>query len=183
MDKADIKRKAREIASELKETQYSVQIQLQNMINLAGMDFVQATLDETYRIEAEGGIMTKDGTRRRTPGGVFFQVARETVSPDIRDKLFPPPNWKKRKAKKKSKANSSPEQKQSQDNLDSTRAVSPATAPVDASGKAEKLAKLEDAARALRERLAQLEAKGQKGVTMTRNLLKQTEQQIEKLRA
>jgi|GEM_PF-6450873 len=181
MNKADIKHKSREIATELNETDYRVQKQIQNIITLAGMDLVQEVLDETRRIEAEGGMMTKDGPRRRTRGGVFFHIMRQKVPADIRDRLFPPPKWNKRKAKNKD--NSGKQSHSKPDSAPESASVTPDTAAVDASGKAARLARLEEAAEALRERLAKMEAKGQKGVKMTRNLLKQTEQQIEKMRA
>jgi hypothetical protein len=36
-------------------------------------------------------MLTKDGTRRRTPGGVFFQLVKERVTPQERRRLFPRP--------------------------------------------------------------------------------------------
>jgi hypothetical protein len=36
-------------------------------------------------------MLTKDETRRRTPGGVFFQLVRERATKQERWRLFPPP--------------------------------------------------------------------------------------------
>jgi hypothetical protein len=35
-------------------------------------------------------MLTRDGTRRRTPGGVFFQLVRDACTPRERARLFPP---------------------------------------------------------------------------------------------
>ena len=48
-----------------------------------------AILADTLTCEASGGMLTKDGTRRRTPGGVFFQLVRERATPQERQCLFP----------------------------------------------------------------------------------------------
>jgi phosphorylated adapter RNA export protein len=37
-------------------------------------------LTEALQVEAAGGMLTKDGSRRRTPGGVFFQLVKERVT-------------------------------------------------------------------------------------------------------
>lgn len=46
-------------------------------------------LMQTLQCEADGGMLTKDGTRRRTPGGTFFQLVRQQASPKERRRLFP----------------------------------------------------------------------------------------------
>ena len=43
---------------------------------LCGTNFAEALLKETEEVEANGGLMTIDGERRRTKGGVFFYLAR-----------------------------------------------------------------------------------------------------------
>ena len=43
---------------------------------------MQATLADTLAIETEGGQWLPDGSRRRTPGGVFFGLLRERVGPE-----------------------------------------------------------------------------------------------------
>ena len=48
-------------------------------------------LTEALQVEAAGGILTKDGSRRRTPGGVFFQLVKERVTAKERRRLFPRP--------------------------------------------------------------------------------------------
>jgi Phosphorylated adapter RNA export protein, RNA-binding domain len=48
-------------------------------------------LTEALQVEAAGGMLTKDGSRRRTPGGVFFQLVKERVTAKERRRLFPRP--------------------------------------------------------------------------------------------
>jgi phosphorylated adapter RNA export protein len=47
-----------------------------------------AVLVETLHIEAAGGVLTRDGTRRRTPGGLFLRLVREQVNREERWQLF-----------------------------------------------------------------------------------------------
>jgi len=152
-----------------------------------GIDFVQETLTETQTIETEGGMKTNDGKRRRTAGGVFFYIVKPKLSPEQRAIIFPPIDWKKRRAKKKIK-NKAPKAEEKQvatvivaeaENIPLAKPEAPSSkVPLEDS---DKLAKLESAARTLRGRLAEMEAKGQKGVKMTKNLLTNTEKQIEVL--
>jgi hypothetical protein len=44
---------------------------------------------ETLRTEASGGLLTADGTRRRTPGGTCFRVVRHQGSTQERAQLLP----------------------------------------------------------------------------------------------
>lgn len=41
-----------------------------------GEERARALLDQVLAIEADGGQMTLDGTRRKTPGGLFISKAR-----------------------------------------------------------------------------------------------------------
>jgi hypothetical protein len=64
---------------------------LTKVLYTLGMDRTTAILAETLQCEANGGMLTKDGTRRRTPGGVFFQLVKEQATPQERRRLFPRP--------------------------------------------------------------------------------------------
>jgi PHAX RNA-binding domain len=64
---------------------------LRQVLRTVGPERCVAILAETLTCEANGGMLTKDGTRRRTPGGVFFQLVKERVTPQERQRLFPPP--------------------------------------------------------------------------------------------
>ncbi len=61
---------------------------LQKLADAVGMEEMERLFARTLEIEAEGGMLTSDGKRRRTPGGVFFQLTKEIVPPNERRKLF-----------------------------------------------------------------------------------------------
>jgi hypothetical protein len=73
-----------EIAAALGEREKIPLRQLEMLVRLCGTSFAQALLVEAQRIEAGEGMMTKDGARRRTLGGVFFELARWRTSPPVR---------------------------------------------------------------------------------------------------
>jgi hypothetical protein len=62
---------------------------LTQVLHTLGQDRCAAILADTLQCEASGGMLTKDGSRRRTPGGVFFQLVRERATPQERRRLFP----------------------------------------------------------------------------------------------
>jgi PHAX RNA-binding domain len=64
---------------------------LTKVLRTLGQDRCRAILAETLTREAHGGMLTKDGTRRRTPGGVFFQLVKERATKQERRGLFPRP--------------------------------------------------------------------------------------------
>ena len=64
---------------------------LRQVLRTVGQDRCAAILADTLTCEANGGMLTKDGTRRRTPGGVFFQFVKERATQQERQRLFPPP--------------------------------------------------------------------------------------------
>ncbi len=45
-------------------------------------------LAQTERVESTGGMMVPDGSRKRTRGGIFFALARATLTPAQRRKIF-----------------------------------------------------------------------------------------------
>ncbi|MCU0514961.1 MAG: phosphorylated adapter RNA export RNA-binding domain-containing protein [Anaerolineae bacterium] len=63
--------------------------QIQLLIHHLGLDYVRGKVEETLRLEEQGGLMTQDGTRRRTPGGVFFYLIKGAMNPDVRQEVFP----------------------------------------------------------------------------------------------
>jgi hypothetical protein len=81
---------ANEIADLLNETEKQSRRQIVFVIKDMGLEFAQAILQETLAIEAQGGMMLPDGSRRRTPGGVFFKLVRNRVPPKIRYQIFHP---------------------------------------------------------------------------------------------
>jgi len=62
---------------------------LTQVLRILGPDGTTALLMDTLQCEANGGMRTKDGTRRRTPGGVFFQRVKEQATRQERRRLFP----------------------------------------------------------------------------------------------
>ena len=81
---------ADEIAAQLGETEPSPRKQLKRAVRILGPAQVQALLDRTLDIERSGGLMLPDGSRRRTPGGVFFYLIRTTVTPKEAYKIVRP---------------------------------------------------------------------------------------------
>jgi hypothetical protein len=45
-------------------------------------------LTDTLAIEASGGMTVADGTRRRSPGGVFFNLVRKELSREWKQRIF-----------------------------------------------------------------------------------------------
>lgn len=72
--------------------------QIHLIIRALGPKRVMAVLNETLLIQSKGGMLTKDGKRKRTLGGVFFYTAREQYK-DILPKgaLYSPIEKKKKK--------------------------------------------------------------------------------------
>jgi PHAX RNA-binding domain len=62
---------------------------LSQVLRTLGQDRTRAMLTATLEQEAAGGMLTNDGTRRRTPGGTFFQLVRQQARPHERRRLFP----------------------------------------------------------------------------------------------
>ncbi|MBE2236712.1 MAG: hypothetical protein IAE81_02920 [Caldilineaceae bacterium] len=75
----------RVMATELKEPNIWL---MRSVAAMVGMEAVEALFQRTLAIEAEGGMMTKQGERRRTSGGIFFLLARDQMSARQRRKVF-----------------------------------------------------------------------------------------------
>ena len=82
------------IAQQLGETQPWPLNQIRRIVQRLGPEAAFAFLHEAHQIEAQGGLMLPDGSRRRTLGGVFFFLVRERVTPEDRAAIFP--SWPKR---------------------------------------------------------------------------------------
>lgn len=77
---------AQEIANQLQEPNTEL---IKKIVRVLGIERVSEYLQKTLAIEAEGGMMTIDGERRRSPGGVFFYVIKSELSKDERKQIFP----------------------------------------------------------------------------------------------
>src|SRR5579859_5383478 len=64
------------IAAQLGETGETPCAQIRRALKVLGAEQVQALLQEALSIEAGEGILIRDGSRRRTLGGVFFYLLR-----------------------------------------------------------------------------------------------------------
>lgn len=88
----DIEQVTQEIARHLNETLAGPIRQIGMVVKHMGADFARDTLRETLAVEASGGMLTADGSRRRTPGGVFFYLAKAKMPPEARAVIFPLPH-------------------------------------------------------------------------------------------
>lgn len=61
---------------------------LRDFVGICGIEFAKRVLAETQKIEAEGGMMTANGQRRRTIGGVFLYLAKDQMPPTVRNIVF-----------------------------------------------------------------------------------------------
>jgi hypothetical protein len=77
------------ICSTLKETEERPRGQITAIVEALGPERAAELITETEKIESEGGMPVPDGSRRRTPGGVFFYLARRALPPAERAKIFP----------------------------------------------------------------------------------------------
>jgi hypothetical protein len=63
------------IADRLGETEEGPRQQLIRIVGALGRTQARALLEETLRIEENGGMLLPDGSRRRTIGGIYFHLA------------------------------------------------------------------------------------------------------------
>jgi len=76
------------IADALGETEHQPRAKLRNIIAAFGDEAALALLAEVQQIEADGGMMLPDGSRRRTPGGVYFHLAYHRLAPEQRQAIY-----------------------------------------------------------------------------------------------
>jgi len=76
------------IAKALGETDEVPLTQITGVVGALGEETSLKLLEETKAIEAKGGMMLPDGSRRRSPGGVFFFLSRQQLSVDDKHRIF-----------------------------------------------------------------------------------------------
>jgi len=76
---------ASQIAQELNEPNVPL---MNQVVRVYGIETAKALLAQTLEAEQEGGLMTRAGDRRRTPGGVFFWLARQQATTPEQKKVF-----------------------------------------------------------------------------------------------
>jgi len=77
------------IVTALNESADRPRSQIAAIVQALGEEAALAILVEANAIERAGGMMLPDQSRRRTPGGVFFALARKRLTPEDRDAIFP----------------------------------------------------------------------------------------------
>jgi hypothetical protein len=88
---------AQKLAVVLGETEEKPIIQLARAVDYLGPEKAQAYADEAVALAAGEGILTKDGSRKRTPGGTFFALVRQRL-------VNPKKDWRKIKPVMKQRA-------------------------------------------------------------------------------
>lgn len=83
-----------QIAATLGETEAAPQTQIRAIVRLCGTERALGWLQKTQEIEAAGGMLTEDGTRRRTPGGIYFRIVREGLRADNQQRLIAQIFWR-----------------------------------------------------------------------------------------
>lgn len=73
----DVGRFVKKICMELNEPKQPL---MRRCVDHLGIDYVQELLDEVQKVERDGGQMTSDGDRKRTPGGVFWNLLKQRLA-------------------------------------------------------------------------------------------------------
>ncbi|MCL4298471.1 MAG: hypothetical protein KJ077_22230 [Anaerolineae bacterium] len=64
---------------------------IERVVTVLGEERALILLEQTQQIEVEGaGLLTNDGSQRRTPGGVFFKLAKNQTTSKERWAIFGP---------------------------------------------------------------------------------------------
>lgn len=69
-----------DIMTALGETDNSSRNTITRAVNMLGIEWTQALRQEVEQIEAQGGMLVADGTRRRTPGGVYLFLLKQRLN-------------------------------------------------------------------------------------------------------
>lgn len=191
---------AKQIMTELEESHPAARHQIARTVRICGMEFAEQLFQDTLEVEASGGMMTADGSRRRTPGGVFFYLGRSRMTDEQRKQVFNPPR-KKAQPKPAAEVDAPAAESPATNEVEVPAAESPATnetekptpeaepeppAPLpDLPPEAEeRLAKLQLAADQFRRKIAAIKAEPEDQqfmLALTRKMLRNTENQIAEL--
>lgn len=90
---------ADKLAEVLGEDQDKARTILRRVVDELGGPACVELLRRTLEVESQGGMMTADGSRRRTRGGVFFFLAKQSMTKHQRIICFPQP-WQRQWRKK-----------------------------------------------------------------------------------
>jgi hypothetical protein len=72
-----LKKKVSHLVETLGETKNRPLLQIERIIERIGIDFALEKLAEAEQVEAQGGLLLPDNSRRRTKGGVFFFLVKQ----------------------------------------------------------------------------------------------------------
>ena len=86
----------RQIATQLGETQPTPLSQIRRILHSIGPERAQAFVTQALAVEANGGMLLPDGSRKRTRGGIFFRLVRDQVSAAERQTIWPYPSERRR---------------------------------------------------------------------------------------
>jgi phosphorylated adapter RNA export protein len=62
---------------------------IKQIVHVVGAERTQEFLQKTLELEAAGGLMLTDSSRRRTPGGVFFYTVRRGIPKAEQRRIWP----------------------------------------------------------------------------------------------
>ena len=71
-----------------------------SVVEVLGPERAQMFLHQALAVEAQGGMMTSNESRRRPPGGLFFQLIRKGITKEERKAIFPITRPQKKKRTK-----------------------------------------------------------------------------------
>ena len=83
--------------SDLGETEAEPQAQLARLVRFLGGEATERLLAETLSVQGAGGMPTMSGERMRTPGGVFFYLAKQGMTHEQQMVFWPPPFRRKKR--------------------------------------------------------------------------------------
>ena len=84
----DVTSTANDIAAQLQETNPPALLQIRRIVEQIGSDAAYEFLHQTLEVEAQGGTLTADKTRRRTPCGTYFYIVRGQIPVETRNILW-----------------------------------------------------------------------------------------------
>jgi hypothetical protein len=76
------------IIQALNETDEQPRKQIAEIVEVLGDDVALGLLQEVRSVQDTGGLVVRDGTRQRTPGGVFFSLAKSKLPKADRNRIF-----------------------------------------------------------------------------------------------
>jgi hypothetical protein len=96
------------IADALGETEANVRQSIEGVVKALGRTQARQLLNFALQAEEHGGLMTKDGSRRRTPGGIFFYYVYTLGVPKPGKSLPMPYNPNQKTKKPNAEASTAP---------------------------------------------------------------------------